>query len=102
MVSLREREGLIARIRQIRRTQEASGEPPTAGSGSPEGDAIHALEARITHLEQRLQGLQDSVHREATRQTKRIADELGTEAAGGHLGKLGGVLGGLFGIGNKA
>ena len=74
MVSLREREGLIARIRQIRRTEGASGEPATAGGGSPEGDAVRALEARITHLEQLLQGLQDSVHREATRQGKRIAD----------------------------
>ncbi len=74
MVSLREREGLVARIRQIRRTEGASAEPATADSTSPEGDAVHALEARITHLEQLLQGLQDSVHREATRQAKRIAD----------------------------
>ena len=72
-MSLREREGLIARIRQIRRTEGASGEPGTGG-GSPEGDTVRALEARITHLEQLLQGLQDSVHREATRQGKRIAD----------------------------
>jgi hypothetical protein len=74
VVSLREREGLIARIRQIRRTEGASGEPATAGSGGVEGEAVRALEARISHLEQLLQGLQDSVHREATRQGKRIAD----------------------------
>lgn len=73
-MSLRERERLIARIRQIRRTEGASGEPATAGSGSPAGDGVRALEARISHSEQLLQGLQDSVHREATRQAKRIAD----------------------------
>jgi hypothetical protein len=74
VVSLREREGLVARIRQIRRTEAASGEPATAGSGGPEEDAVRALDARITHLEQLLQGLQDSVHREAIRQGKRLAD----------------------------
>ena len=73
-MNLREREGLIARIRQIRRTAAASRQPATPGRGSPEQDAIPALEARISHLEQLLQGLQDSVHREATRQGKRIAD----------------------------
>lgn len=73
-MSLRERDGLIARIRQIRRTEGASGEPATPGSGRPDRDAVRALEARITHLEQLLQGLQDSVHREATRQGKRIGD----------------------------
>jgi hypothetical protein len=31
------------------------------------------LEARITRLEELLQGLQDSVHRESSRQSKRIA-----------------------------
>ena len=73
-MSSREREGLIARIRQIRRAAAAPGQPTRRGSGSPEQDAIPALEARITHLEQLLQGLQDSVHREATRQSKRIAE----------------------------
>lgn len=73
-MSLRERDRLIARIRQIRRTEGVSGEPAEAGSGRPEGDAVRALEARVTHLEQLLQGFQDSVHREATRQGKRIDD----------------------------
>ena len=73
-MSLQERAGLIARIRQIRRSAEASGQSATPAGGTPEQDAIPALEARITHLEQLLQGLQDSVHREAIRQGKRIAD----------------------------
>jgi hypothetical protein len=73
-VSLREREGLITRIRQIRRSAATAGESANKGGGSPERDPIPALEARISHLEQLLQGLQDSVHREAIRQGKRIAD----------------------------
>ena len=73
-MSLREREGLIARVRQIRRTAAASGAPAMPGSGSPEREAVAALEARIRHLEELVQGLQDSVHREATRQGRRIAD----------------------------
>jgi hypothetical protein len=33
-----------------------------------------ALEERVGHLEQLVEGLQDSVHREARRQGKRIAE----------------------------
>lgn len=73
-MSPREREGLIARIRQIRRTVDLSGEPAMRGSESSDRDAVRALEARIAHLEQLLEGLQDSIHREATRQSKRIAE----------------------------
>jgi hypothetical protein len=35
---------------------------------------LKALEARIAHLEQLLEGLQDSVHRESARLSKRISD----------------------------
>ena len=73
-MSTRERESLIARIRQLRR---ASADPDrhgrTATSG-PGQDELRALEARIAHLEQVVQGLQDSVHRESTRLTKRIGE----------------------------
>jgi hypothetical protein len=73
-VSSREREGLIARIRQIRRVTE----PPAARSRSsatrPDDDPLGLLEERITHLEQLVQGLQDSVHRESKRQSDRIAE----------------------------
>ena len=71
---MREREGLIGWIRQVLRasamTQEAR-KPPTV---APEQDKVRALEARIEHLEQLVQGLQDSVHRESSRQTKRVAE----------------------------
>ena len=73
-MSLDERAGLIARIRQIRRSEKAAGESAKPGRGSPERELIRALQARVTHLEQLLQGLQDSVHREAMRQGKRIAE----------------------------
>lgn len=35
---------------------------------------IQALEARVKYLEELIQGLQDSVHREAQRESKRITD----------------------------
>jgi hypothetical protein len=73
-VNGREREGLLARVRQIRRLAAMSGEravPPTSGPGQ---DALQALETRITHLEDLLQGFQDSVHRESSRQSKRISE----------------------------
>lgn len=69
-----DREGLIARIRQIRR---ASAGPDEHSSPSPPGtppDQLRALEARIAHLEQLVQGLQDSVHRETTRLSKRTGE----------------------------
>jgi uncharacterized coiled-coil protein SlyX len=71
---MRDRESLIARIRQIRRSAEAAGEPANAQHANSESDQITALEARIAHLEQMLQGLQDSVHRESLRHGKRIAE----------------------------
>ena len=71
-MSTADREGLIARIRQIRRAapevDERAGVSPSAGH-----DQLGALQARIAHLEQLVQGLQDSVHRESTRHAKRIA-----------------------------
>ncbi len=68
---MRERERLIARIRQVRRASRA---PEEAASPVPEQDQLLALERRLTHLETLVQGLQDSVHRESSRQAKRIAE----------------------------
>jgi hypothetical protein len=73
-VRLGEREGLIARIRQIRRAEKASDEAAASAGEEPKRDAVDGLETRVAHLESLLQGLQDSVHRESTRQGKRIAD----------------------------
>ena len=69
-----ERERLIARIRQIRRVSVEADDRPRSSTGGPPQDELHALEARVGHLEQLLQGLQDSVHRESTRLSKRIAE----------------------------
>jgi hypothetical protein len=77
-----DREGLIARIRQIRqiRRPAGGGRPSTnASDPQPDGsdsqpDGLRALEVRVAHLEQLLQGLQDSVHRESERHAKLIAE----------------------------
>jgi hypothetical protein len=72
---MREREGLIARIRHIRRVAAAAG-PRAAATTAVDSDALylHALEVRIAHLEHLVEGLQDSVHRESQRHTRRIAE----------------------------
>jgi hypothetical protein len=71
---MRERERLIARIQQLRRgftDADERGRAATSGSGE---EALRALEARITHLEQLVEGLQDSVHRETTRLGRRVGE----------------------------
>jgi hypothetical protein len=85
-MSVPEREGLIARIRQIRRIAAAPERPSAPSAIDPQFAEIRALEARLTHLEQLLQGLQDSVHRESQRQSKRIA-ELEAQIKPAALGK---------------
>jgi uncharacterized coiled-coil protein SlyX len=72
-MTIGEREGLIARIRQIRRAA-APRERPTSQTDDPPADRLQALEARVAHVEQLLEGLQDSVHRESERHAKLIAD----------------------------
>jgi hypothetical protein len=73
---VREREGLIARISQIRRATADAAERRTSAeaesAAATEQDQIRALEARVSELEDMLQGLQDSVHRESLRTNKRI------------------------------
>lgn len=76
-MSMREREGLIARIRQMRRVTagpEAPEKPSTTSPVGPTAGEVHELEARIAHLEQLVEGLQDSVHRESERQGRLIAE----------------------------
>ncbi len=75
-MTLRDRDGLIARIRQVRRATAAaeatdSGKPVTYVS---DPDHVRALEARVEHLEALVQGLQDSVHREFSRHAKLIVE----------------------------
>jgi len=71
---MRESAGLIARIRQIRRTAEASGGAPRTAAPKDDPSALQVLQARVEHLEQLVEGLQDSTHRESERQSKRLAE----------------------------
>lgn len=80
---MRDREGLIARIRQMRRVPPAGdrqagdrqpGDRQDTRAGDPEVGPLPALEARVAHLERLLEGLQDSVYRESERHAKLIAD----------------------------
>jgi hypothetical protein len=83
---MREREGLIARILQVRRMPEQADDTVESPTGPPEAGELRALEARLTHLEQLVQGFQDSVHRESLRQHERITElEAGVQPAA--LGK---------------
>jgi hypothetical protein len=66
-----QRERLIARIQQIR---SAFTEPAAVSPSRVEQDQTRALEARVAHLEQLVEGLQDSVHRESTRLSKRVGE----------------------------
>jgi hypothetical protein len=61
-----------AKIRQIRNPPTAV---PAAASATPgDGARIQALEARVSHLEGLVEGFQDSVHREAARESRRISE----------------------------
>jgi predicted translin family RNA/ssDNA-binding protein len=71
---MREREQLIARIRQIGRVSRQASGSSRAPAVDPARDQLRNLETRLEHLESLVQGLQDSVHRESSRQSKRISD----------------------------
>lgn len=73
-MSSREREGLLARVRQIRRLTATPADPALRPANESHEEVLGALESRIAHLEQLLQGLQDSVHRESSRQSKQISE----------------------------
>jgi uncharacterized coiled-coil protein SlyX len=68
-----DREGLIARIRQVRRLATARDRPKSQLS-DPQPERLRVLEARVAHLEQLVEGLQDSVHRESERHRNLIAE----------------------------
>jgi BMFP domain-containing protein YqiC len=68
-----DREGLIARIRQVRRLN-TDRDRPTGETGEPPPDRLAALEERVARLEKQLEGLQDSVHRESERHAQRIVE----------------------------
>jgi uncharacterized coiled-coil protein SlyX len=72
-MTMGDREGLIARIRQVRRLAVPRDRPGSPASESQD-ERLRALEGRMAHLEQLVEGLQDSVHRESERYSKLIAD----------------------------
>lgn len=69
-----EREGLIARILQVRRSGAGSDAPDRPPTVDRQDDRVPALEARVAHLERLIEGLQDSVHRESERHARLIAE----------------------------
>lgn len=71
---MHEREGLIARIRHIRRVAAAAERPAPVPMADSDSALLRIVEARVAHLEQMVQGLQDSVHRESERQGRLIAE----------------------------
>jgi hypothetical protein len=77
---MRQREGLIARVKQIRVAAAADDGRSPAQPDVP--STLPELELRIIHLEEQLRGLQDSVHRDNVRYDSRLADlETRTEPA---------------------
>ena len=73
----RRQPGIIARLRQMPRsaTGDEAAPPRSSSSGDqPLPHQIAELRARVAHLEQLIQGLQDSVHRGSERQDKRLSD----------------------------
>jgi hypothetical protein len=69
-----ERERLVTRLRQIGQTGRTAEAQPASDAGDPSDARIVLLEERIAHLEQLLEGLQDSVYRESERHSKQIAE----------------------------
>jgi hypothetical protein len=72
-----ESERLVARIKNIRQALPTPDvvtrlRPPPAPEPAPA--SLEDLTKRVTHLEQLVQGLQDSVYRETQRQDRRIAE----------------------------
>jgi|GEM_PF-2322842 len=71
-MTLGDREGLLRRIRQIRRMATPIGDRPLDDARDLQLDRLEALEVRVAHLEQLLEALQDSVHRESERHAELI------------------------------
>jgi hypothetical protein len=69
-----EREGLAARVRQMRRSGAISNPRPDAELAGGDLGTLDALQGRVAQLEEMVEGLQDSVHRESLRQGDRITE----------------------------
>jgi hypothetical protein len=68
----RDREGLIARFRQLRRPVPVRNLRAT--TADPSSESLRSLERRVAHFEEMVEGLQDSVHRESERQARLISE----------------------------
>lgn len=69
--------GIIARVRQQPRDASGDEQAPSPSSDSGEerlSEQVAELRSRVVHLEQLVQGLQDSVHRGSERQDKRVSE----------------------------
>jgi hypothetical protein len=71
-MSAHRRERLIVRIRQLGRVAAAQDTRSATTTPGRDPAGVAELEVRVAHLEQLLEGLQDSVYRESARQSKRI------------------------------
>jgi hypothetical protein len=70
---MRQRHNLVTRVIQMRHGGVVTDSRAANDPGDPAAATLASLEGRIAHLEELLEGLQDSVHRESTRQSNRIA-----------------------------
>jgi hypothetical protein len=73
-MTMGEREGLLARILQVRRSAPGADGSERRSTVDSRDDRVPALEARVAHLERLVEGLQDSVHRESERHEGLIAE----------------------------
>jgi len=81
--------GALGRVRHKPRDEPGNEQASSPSSGSGDErltDQVAELRSRVAHLEQLVQGLQDSVHRGSERQDKRLSEmekrlEPGTMAA---------------------
>ncbi len=70
-------DGLVARLRNLsgaRQTPDVVSGLRPASDEDPDLAPLAALQARVAHLEQLVQGLQDSVYREAQRHDRRVSE----------------------------
>jgi uncharacterized coiled-coil protein SlyX len=58
----------------MRRVASARNRPASAAAPEPQPSRLEVLETRVAHLEQLVEGLQDSVHRESDRHARLIAE----------------------------
>ena len=73
-----ERDGLTARISQVRRAwahrdESRRSDAVHEASAASDGRDVVVLQARVAELEALVEGLQDSVHRESTRVHQRLS-----------------------------